>query len=315
MAEYCEYDWGMRRFDSSVSTPCKTNQNIDCDKRQALEALRELIPSRPDVEFLRTDDDFLMRFLHARKCNVQDSFELLVNYYSYRQRNSQLFVQFSAQEEGIQQALRDGFPGVLPDRDRKGRCVLVIFTANWDHCAYSLVTIYRALLLSLEHLVEKPRNQVNGFVVVVDWSEFSFRQSSNLNPRILRLMIEGLQDCFPARFKGIHFTNQPWYVEGALTLIRPFLKEKTKEKIYLHGNNLSTLHDYVTKDILPAELGGEAPAYNPMVWANKLLETSTRNSGVIFKSDSFSSKSTSKVDEEVVKNTSVKNGLVKVQEC
>lgn len=107
----------------------------------------------------------------------------------------------------------------------------MIFTANWDHCAYSLEVIYRALLLTMERLIEKPRNQLNGFVVVVDWSAFSFRQSSSLNPRVLKLMIEGLQDCFPARFKGIHFISQPWYVEAALTVIRPFLKEKTKDKV------------------------------------------------------------------------------------
>ncbi|KAK7867789.1 hypothetical protein R5R35_001207 [Gryllus longicercus] len=270
MAEYCEYEWGLRRQEIDIT--CKNSEKKTCDKKQAVIAVQQLIPSRPEIDFLRTDEDFILRFLHARKCGVQESFDLLANYYSYRKRNKDLFLHFNANEIGIRNALKDGFPGVLPERDRKGRCVLVIFTANWDHCSYSLMSIYRALLLTLERLIEKPRNQLNGFVFIVDWSEFSFRQSSNLNPRVLKLMIEGLQDCFPARFKGIHFINQPWYVEAALTVIRPFLKEKTKEKIYLHGNNLSTLHDYVTKDILPAELGGEGPSYNPVQWADKLLE-------------------------------------------
>ena len=39
------------------------------------------------------------------------------------------------------------------------------------------------------------------------------------------------QDCFPARFTAIHFVNQPWYVEAILKVVRPFLKEKTKEKV------------------------------------------------------------------------------------
>jgi len=69
-------------------------------------------------EFPRTDDSFIMRFLNARKNSVPDSFELMANYYSYRQRNRQLFQNFVAQDIGIQQALRDGFPGVLPHRDR-----------------------------------------------------------------------------------------------------------------------------------------------------------------------------------------------------
>lgn len=44
-------------------------------------------------------------------------------------------------------------------------------------------------------------------------------------------MIEGLQDCFPARIKGVHFIGQPWYVEAVLTLIKPFLKDKSKNKV------------------------------------------------------------------------------------
>lgn len=76
------------------------------------------------------------------------------------------------------------------------------------------------------------------------------------------------------RFKAIHFIGQPWYVEAALAVIRPFLKEKTRERIKLHGGNLSTLHDCVARDILPTELGGEGPTFNPLNWYHELLESS-----------------------------------------
>lgn len=69
-------------------------------------------------EFQKNDDNFILRFLNARKNNVRESFELMANYYSYRQRNRQLFENFVPQDIGIQQALHDGFPGVLPERDR-----------------------------------------------------------------------------------------------------------------------------------------------------------------------------------------------------
>lgn len=47
-------------------------------------------------------------------------------------------------------------------------------------------------------------------------------------------------------------------------------------QIYMHGNNMSTLHEYVSKDILPAELGGEGPSFNPSVWSDQLLEESLK---------------------------------------
>lgn len=82
------------------------------------------------------------------------------------------------------------------------------------------------------------------------------------------------QDCFPAKFKAIHFIAQPWYVDIALAVIKPFLNSKTCERFHLHGTNLSTLHDCLAKDILPPELGGEGPSVNTLDWYHYLLESS-----------------------------------------
>lgn len=41
------------------------------------------------------------------------------------------------------------------------------------------------------------------------------------------------QDSFPARFGGIHFVNQPWYIHALYTVIRPFLKDKTRKRVRL----------------------------------------------------------------------------------
>ena len=90
-------------------------------------------------------------------------------------------------------ALLDGFPGVLPNKDNFGRQILVLFTANWDNRTYGLTSIYRALLLTLEKLVEDEEAQINGFVIVLDWSQFTFKQSTWIQPKTLKLMIEGLQ--------------------------------------------------------------------------------------------------------------------------
>lgn len=66
-------------------------------------------------------------------------------------------------------------------------------------------------------------------------------------------------------------------MEAALAVIRPFLKDKTRERIKMHGSNLSTLHEVVARDILPPELGGEGPTFNPLTWYHILLESSQMN--------------------------------------
>ncbi|XP_076306745.1 clavesin-2-like isoform X2 [Tachypleus tridentatus] len=264
-----EFGWALS---DSTQIKAKDELNEHPEERQkAIQVMRELIQTRPDVGFLRTDAAFILRFLRARKFDVQKAFSLYTQYFVYRQKHPSLFKSFNASDLGIKQALLDGFPGVLPNPDHQGRRILLIFTANWDHCRYSLFTIYQAILLSLERLLEDEETQVNGFVIIVDWTEFSFKQSSQLKPKTLKVIIEGLQDCFPARFSGIHFINQPWYVEAALTVMKPFLKDKTKEKIFMHGNNMTTLHSHIHRDILPAELGGLGPPYHYQSWAMQLV--------------------------------------------
>ncbi|XP_050302683.1 clavesin-1-like [Anthonomus grandis grandis] len=266
MAEYQEYNWRTNNVLSEPTDNKTVYKNYTAkDREVAVNALRNLMISCDDCELRRysgEDDKLLQKMLFARNFVLEDSFELLKNYVYYRRRNPDIFRNLHLYSEDVRKALENGLPGVLKDKDRKGRCVLLLTATNWDG-SYSLLTIYRAILVALEHLTNEIHNQANGFVVIVDWTEFSYRQSLYLKPAILKLIIEGLQDCFPAKFKGIHFIGQPWYVDAALTMIKPFLKEEIKERIFKHGNNLSTLHELVHKDVLPAELGGEQPSYNP----------------------------------------------------
>jgi hypothetical protein len=264
-----EYGWGLSE-ETEKKARRELNEYVET-KAVAIEAVKEQIMTRPDISFLRTDDAFILRFLRARKFNVWEAFRLYARYFEYRQTNYNMFKKFTASEHDIKVALLDGFPGVLPLNDHYGRKILVLFSANWDNHRYGLGSIYRAIVLTLEKLIEDEETQINGFVIIVDWSQFTFKQSTWINPKLLKLMIEGLQDCFPARFAGIHFVNQPWYVEAVFKVIKPFIKEKTKNKVHMHGINLTTLHSYIHYDILPADLGGSAPPYHMQSWAKLLI--------------------------------------------
>uniref|UniRef100_A0A2K5JJE3 Clavesin-2 n=1 Tax=Colobus angolensis palliatus TaxID=336983 RepID=A0A2K5JJE3_COLAP len=166
------------------------NENPDT-LHQDIQEVRDMVITRPDIGFLRTDDAFILRFLRARKFHHFEAFRLLAQYFEYRQQNLDMFKSFKATDPGIKQALKDGFPGGLANLDHYGRKILVLFAANWDQSRYTLVDILRAILLSLEAMIEDPELQVNGFVLIIDWSNFTFKQASKLTPSMLRLAIEG----------------------------------------------------------------------------------------------------------------------------
>lgn len=209
MSDFYEYQWSARTGTSTTRHTNGHHHNIVPDNRKyydvnepadrgrALTVLRDLIGASVDFALKDKscchDEEFLYRFLFAKKFDVDEAFKLIIAYHEYKQRNIEMLQKMSALDEQIQMALRDGFPGIVQQRDRRGRKVIVFFTACWNPAAYSLVTIFRAMLLSLEKLLDDKQNQANGFVAIVDWTNFTMRQSTHLNPKTLKLMIEGLQ--------------------------------------------------------------------------------------------------------------------------
>lgn len=202
MSEFFEYKFYTRdklHCDQFLynNKPFEYNVNDAKDRNLALNELKQLIGESIDFALkdksCTDDDEFLLRFLFARNFVIADAFKLLVNYHSFKQRNADILSKISALDEGIQLALRDGFPTIIPQRDRQGRKILILFAANWNPISYSLVTVFRALLLSLEKLLEDIQNQANGFILIVDWTNFTYKQTGSLQLKVIKMMIEGFQ--------------------------------------------------------------------------------------------------------------------------
>lgn len=281
MSEYCEYMWDptMRGHASTALARSIYEEEARFDKRDkklAIKTVRAILREMPDVDLKHCTDEYITRFLLARKYRTEQAAALIAAYQAQVAHRQDIFGNLTARDPALQRALRAGIPGVLPARDRKGRCVLVILASQWDPIAVPALSVQRALFLVLEILIQDPRNQQSGFVAVVDWSGFSLRQGGALGAAALRNLIAALRGRFPARFKAIHFLSAPLYVQATLALVKPFLDEKTRNKIYLHGNNLSTLHEHLPTDILPAELGGTGPAFNPGLWAEPVIHSAMK---------------------------------------
>ncbi|KZC04566.1 PREDICTED: clavesin-2-like [Dufourea novaeangliae] len=313
MSEYCEYMWDPTRGHASTALArsiYEEEARFDKrDKKLAIKTVRAILREIPDVDLKHCTDEYITRFLLARKYRTEQAATLIAAYQAQVAHRQDIFGNLTARDPALQRALRAGIPGVLPARDRKGRCVLVILASQWDPIAVPALSVQRALFLVLEILIQDPRNQQYGFVVVVDWSGFSLRQGGALGVAALRNLIAALRGRFPARFKAIHFLSAPLYVQATLALVKPFLDEKTRNKIYLHGNNLSTLHEHLPTDILPAELGGTGPAFNPGLWAEPVIHSAMKEAelAAIKKEEEQVETTERTCDKKVIESRNVEN--------
>lgn len=59
------------------------------------------------------------------------------------------------------------------------------------------------------------------------------------------------------KLKEVHIINVSPLVDTIVNFVRPFLKEKIRQRIHFHSN-LESLYKFVPQKMLPKEYGGEA---------------------------------------------------------
>ncbi|XP_071368330.1 alpha-tocopherol transfer protein isoform X2 [Centroberyx affinis] len=85
-----------------------------------------------------------------------------------------------------------------------------------------------------------------------------------------------LKDSFPLKVRGIHLINEPMFFRPVFAMLRPFLPEKIKQRIHMHGSDFcDTLTDFFPLSLLPPEYGGEGPDIEEACqeWTNQLLQS------------------------------------------
>ncbi|XP_064410474.1 alpha-tocopherol transfer protein [Latimeria chalumnae] len=219
-------------------------------------------------------DEFLLRFLRARDFDIEPALKLLINYHKWRAECPEISADL--RPSSVLGLLHSGYHGVLRSRDLLGSKVLIYRIGQWDPKLFTAYEVFRVSLITSELIVQETETQRNGLKAVFDLQGWRFTHAWQITPTIAKKISSVLTDSFPLKVRGIHLINEPILFHPVFALIKPFLSEKIKARIHMHGKNYKeSLSQHFPVNILPPEYGGQGPSIEDLCqeWTNFILES------------------------------------------
>lgn len=110
-------------------------------REQSLIQLRDWLKKNFDVENVRTDDSFLLRFLRTKKYSVPMAQQQLLKYLNMRRVLHHLCTNLDFLEPGVNDLINNGYIFASPIRDKNGRRVILGIASEYLELCYSLLVI------------------------------------------------------------------------------------------------------------------------------------------------------------------------------
>ncbi|XP_039724790.1 alpha-tocopherol transfer protein [Pteropus medius] len=218
-------------------------------------------------------DSFLLRFLRARDFDLDLAWRLLKNYYKWRAECPEISADLHPRS--ILGLLKAGYLGVLRERDPTGSKVLIYRIAHWDPKVFTAYDVFRVSLITSELIVQEVETQRNGIKAVFDLEGWHFSHAFQITPSVAKKIAAVLTDSFPLKVRGIHLINEPIIFHAVFSMVKPFLTEKIKGRIHMHGTNYKESLLQHFPDILPLEYGGEDFSMEDICqeWTNFIMKS------------------------------------------
>ncbi|KAK2900967.1 hypothetical protein QQF64_014964 [Cirrhinus molitorella] len=239
-----------------------------------LSELKQKAAAEKSIRDLNLSETFLIRFLQARDFDVALALKLLINYHKWRQECPEITADLQA--SSVIGLLQNNYHGVLRSRDDAGSRVLIYRIGQWNPKEFTAYEVFRVSLITSELIVREWETQRNGLKAIFDLQDWCFTHALQINPSLAKKISSVLTDSFPLKVRGIHLINEPIFFRPVFAMIRPFLPDKIKQRIHMHGSSYArSLCEDFPKDILPPEYGGTGPSINEVCqdWTEFIMQS------------------------------------------
>lgn len=75
----------------------------------------------------------------------------------------------------------------------------------------------------------------------------------------------------PHRTEEIHIINNGWAFDVVFQIFKPFLNERMRSRIFVHGSDLKSFHKHIHAEHLPEKYGGAMPTIDYLAWMESLM--------------------------------------------
>ncbi|XP_075255584.1 SEC14-like protein 2 isoform X2 [Convolutriloba macropyga] len=238
-------------------------QVTDREMKISVDQLRARLGADKVLEW-HSDYD-LLRFLKARRLNVDETVTMYEQMLAYRRKYEVDSPDFLETFEPLE-VFTQCYPNGIVGRDKQGHPVVYDFPGNLDvkgfamsmsdeEFAQQIMWNLENLLRMMDQMSEVYGQLVDKWTVVIDVNNLGWEHLSAAQLTRGRKVQQLFDVCYPERMYKLLFVNISRYFDIGFKLFRPLLPEATKEKVVLIVKKEELLR-YIDADQLPVCYGG-----------------------------------------------------------
>ncbi|KAL1462784.1 hypothetical protein WDU94_014592 [Cyamophila willieti] len=246
-----------------------TQAEIESSKK----VLREWLKQNPHLP-QNISDNNLSTFIIQSKNRMQKAKDWVESYYT---RHLSGLPEFFANPDPAASEIQDSFDivslAICPQMTPMGERVQIFKLEDADPSKYNPEAITkRAYMIVDIRLTEESLE--GGEVGIFDMKDFTMEHIVvKLTPMVLKKMIQSTK-VVPCRLKKIIFINAPSMFDTLVMILKTFLNEKLRKRLYVYSGDHTNLYQHVPRHILPKDYGGDDLPIKELsdYWRGRLLK-------------------------------------------
>ncbi|XP_055943918.1 alpha-tocopherol transfer protein-like [Argiope bruennichi] len=269
MSERKCYPYHMDHLPDSFQQRALKEFNETPETRQVeLKKLKDLLSADKFAAHIEFEEDFLQLFLRYRKYDSSKAFQAVRNFLSFRNTYSSIFQTIPDVHFKDNPSTR--FTTVLPYRCPDGCAVVLHELRKWNPNELSLEHFKTIVLSSFLLPLRCPMTQISGFKIIYDFKDTN-KRFRYCTPQNINIYYNAAFNCVPGRYKEIHCVNKSVILTAVWAVLKPFLSEKMRKRIFFHSNPEDLLN-YFPSSTIPTQYGGSLDNHHDSELMQKLNE-------------------------------------------